>query len=100
MSEKLIRIYKKYNVKEIQKHLLIYGDLSASCGHCNRMGLGLDAAQCPECHAEFQYAAFRNVKAHFPKIQKLISERPQVVIVDFEDYQRTLGALKAEEFLK
>jgi len=100
MSHKLVRIYKKYDIKEIKEHLFIYGDLSASCANCNKMDLKLDTAHCPECQTEFTYISFRNIKPHMPKVQKLLAERPHLVIVDYDDYKRNIGALKAEEFLK
>ena len=100
MSEKFIRVYKKFDVREIKSHLLIYGDLSASCAGCNKMDFKLETTHCPECHAEFKYISFRNIKTHFPKIQKLTSERPDLIIIDYDDYIRSVGAMKAQEFLK
>jgi len=64
------------------------------------MDLNLDTAQCPACQTVFKHIAFLNVKAHMPKIQKLSAERPEIVIIDYDDYKRSLGAIKAEEFLK
>jgi len=31
---------------------------------------------------------------------KLLEERPDMKIIDYEDYKRNLDAIKAEEFLK
>ena len=100
MTERLIRIYKPINIQEIKKQLLICGVLSAQCSACSSVGLKIEAAQCPECQAEFSYIAFQNVKDHYPKIQKIIQERPDVTLVDYDDFKRLSGALKAEEFLK
>ena len=100
MSEKLIRVYRKLNVNDVKAQLLIYGDLSGSCANCNQMDFKLDLTHCPACRAEFKYIAFRNIKAHLPKIQKLLEERPHLLIVDHDDYTRTLGTVKAQEFLK
>lgn len=100
MAAKIIRVYQKLDFAHIQAHVLIYGELSGSCGGCNALDLKLDAAHCPSCQREFQYISFRNPSAHLPKILRLMEERPQLRIVDFEDYRRIMGALKAEEFLK
>ncbi len=100
MTEKFIRVYKKFDVTSIKSHLMIYGDLSAACGKCDQIDLKLEMTQCPSCQTEFQYIAFRNIKTHFPKIQKLSYERPGLIIVDFDDYKRNLGVAKAEEFLR
>jgi len=100
MSDKFIRVYQKLDIQDIQKHLLIYGDLSASCANCQAIDIKLDASQCPQCQAEFKYISFRNIKSHLPKIQKLTEERPELRIVDFDDYKRILGVFKAKEFLQ
>ena len=100
MSEKLLRIYKKLDLNEVKAHLLIYGDLSGQCANCQTMDVKLDLVRCPGCQAEFKYIAFRNIKTHFPKVQKIMEDRPHWVIVDHEDYTRNLGAVKAREFLK
>lgn len=100
MAEKLMRVYKKMDVHEVKSHLLIYGDLGGSCANCQKMDIKLEETRCCGCHAEFQYIAFRNVKAHIPKILKLYETRPQVIIVDYEDYHHHVGEQKAREFLK
>lgn len=100
MIDKFIRVYRPLDVKDIQQHLLIHGDLASSCAACNSLDLQLDMDQCPQCGAVFKYVAFRNIKSHYPKLQKLKDRRPDVEIVDFEDYQRQIGASKAQDFFK
>ena len=97
--DKLIRVYQKLDVQTIKSCLLIYGDLGGSCASCNKMDIKLDATHCPACGAEFKYISFRNIKVHMPKVQKLLAER-QLIIIDFEDYSRQMGAMKAHDFLK
>ena len=100
MAEKFIRVYKKLDVGELKKHLLIYGDLTGSCANCSKMDIKLEVVQCPSCQTEFKYISFRNIKVHLPKMLRLSAERPSVLFVDFDDYKMNMGALKAEEFLK
>ena len=100
MSKKFLRVYKEIDVKAIKANLLIYGDVSGVCDNCSKMDLKLDLTHCPSCQAEFKFIAFRHISSHFPKVQKLFFERPHVAIIDFDDYKRHLGALKAQEFLK
>jgi len=100
MSHKFIRVYKELDVSEIQKQLLIYGDLSGQCASCQTMDVKLDMTSCPKCKAEFHYLAFRNIRDHLPKVIKLLRERPHLTIVDCDDYKRIHGVLKAEAFLK
>ena len=96
MNEKLIRIYKKNDVNQIKPHLMIYGDLNGSCANCNNLNVKLTDLQCPECKALFKYIAFRNPKNHIPKIYKLMEEKPDLVIIDYDDYHRALGDQKAK----
>ena len=100
MTERLTRVYRRMDIQQIKSHVLVYGDLSASCDNCQAMELRLEHTHCPQCKTEFKYIAFRNVKNHLPKILKILAERPGLVIVDFDDYKRNLGAIKAEEFLR
>ena len=100
MAERFLRVYKKLDVGQIKPNLLIYGDLTGSCANCEMMDVKLEMTHCPKCRTEFTHISFRNIAAHFPKIQKIISDRPQLIIVDFEDYRRGLGQAKAQEFLK
>ncbi len=100
MNEKFLRVYKKMDIHEIKKHLLIYGDLSAQCAECQAMDIKLDMTACPKCGTPFKYIAFRNVRQHLPKLQKIHESRPEVQFVDFDDYTRITGELKARDFLK
>ncbi len=100
MNQRLIRIYQYFDINDIKDKLLIVGDLSGQCSKCNHLGVKLDSRDCPECHTVFKFITFRNIKDHLPKVQKLKHERPDVVLVDHDDFKRQTGALKAEEFLK
>ena len=97
---KFIRVYQDLDVKDIKPHLMIYGDISASCANCNAMDVKMDVVNCPKCNTEFKYIAFRNIKVHWPKVQRLVEERPHWKIIDFDDYSRVIGAAKAFDFLK
>lgn len=88
------------DIGSIKPHLLIYGDLSAQCANCQAMDLKLDMTSCPKCANEFKFIAFRNVRNHLPKMNKIHEERPQIEFVDFEDYKRSVGEIKARDFLK
>ena len=100
MNTKWIRVYKKFDPKAIKANLLVYGDLSGACENCSHIDIKLDAPICPACRTGFRYIAFRNIKTHFSKIEHLIEANPSAVIIDYDDYKRTIGASKAEDFLK
>lgn len=100
MFEKLLRIYRPFDLNKVKEHLLVYGDLSGQCAHCQNMDVKLDVVSCPNCRTDFRYIAFRNVHHHMPKILNINANRPDLTIIDYEDYSRTLGAKKAEDFFK
>ncbi len=100
MSDNLIRVYQKQDVNAIKPHLLIYGDLGGSCASCNKIDIKLESKNCPGCQTEFKYISFRNVRVHVPKILKLLEQNPALMIIDYEDYSRNIGAMKAHDFLK
>ena|SRR3989338_2634232 len=100
MNPKFIRVYKKLDIDEIKAHILICGDLSASCGKCNAMSLKFDFVKCPECQTDFKYLAFRNIRENLPKLQKLSDLHKDITFVDFDDFKRISGAVRAEEFFK
>ncbi len=99
MADNLIRIYNVMDIKQVKPHLMIYGDLSASCANCNKVDLRLENTNCPECKAEFKYIAFRNPRVHIPKIHKILKEKPHIKIIDFDDFKRSEGASKAQDLL-
>lgn len=99
MSERFFRIYKKFYVDEIKAHLMTYGALAGTCANCRCMDLKLDTGHCPECKTEFKFIAFQNVRDHLPKMQRLSTERPQMVFVDYDDFKKMEGEQKAKDIL-
>ncbi len=97
---KFIRVYRKLDFQDVREHTLIFGELSASCSHCNALEVKLTAPICPECRTDFKYVAFRNVRSHLPKLERLYTENPHVTLIDFDDYKHALGEAKAQEFWK
>ena len=96
MNSKILRVYKKVDFDAIKESLMIYGTLSAQCAKCNNMNLKLDSDKCPACQTEFKYIAFRTPKENMPKILRIAETRPNLTIVDFDDYKRIEGTAKAE----
>ncbi|MDE1920318.1 MAG: hypothetical protein KGJ09_03120 [Candidatus Omnitrophica bacterium] len=99
MSERFIRIHKKFHLDELKTHLMTYGALSGTCANCKEMDLRIDALQCPGCKTDFKYIAFQNVRDHMPKMQKISHERPNIVFVDYDDFKRLEGEEKAKGIL-
>ena len=99
MSERFLRIYKKFYIDEVKNHLLTYGALSGACANCKHMDLKLDVPKCPQCGREFKYIAFQNVRDHLPKMLKISQERPNMIFVDYDDFKRLEGEEKAKGIL-
>ena len=99
MSDRFLRIYKKFYLDEIKTHLMTYGALSGTCANCKNMDLKLDMLQCPGCGNEFKFIAFQNIREHIPKMLKISHERPQIIFVDYDDFKRIEGEEKAKGIL-
>jgi len=98
MIKKLIRVYQKLDFSDIREHTMVYGDLAAACSKCNALNVRITESICPECRTEFKYIAFRNVRNHLPKMNKIHEENPKIRMIDFDDYKRILAEIKAQEF--
>ena len=99
MSERFLRIYKKFYLDEVKAHLMTYGALSGVCANCKNMDVKLEMTQCPQCNSQFKYIAFQNIKEHIPKLLKISQERPQIIFVDYDDFKRLEGEEKARGIL-
>lgn len=100
MSERFLRIYKKFHHDEVKTHLLTYGALSGMCANCKDMDVKLDAAKCPGCGTEFKYISFQNVRDHLPKMLRVSQERPNIIFVDYDDFKKIEGEEKAKDIFR
>ena len=100
MSERFLRIYKKFYIDEVKTHLMTYGALSGMCANCKNMDIKLDSLSCPECKTEFKYIAFQNIKDHMPKMLRIAQERPKIIFVDHDDFKRIEGEEKAKDIFR
>jgi len=100
MTEKIIRIFKKFHIDEVKEHVLVCGDLTANCSKCNAVGIKLNSDTCPECGTEFKYVTFRSLKGNIPKILKAAYEKPNLIFIDYDDFKHATGALKIEDLFK
>ena len=98
-----LRIYKAFEIAEVQQHLLIMGDLSGDCANCRALGINpYEAEKCPECGAEFKYVTSRRLETHpserFQLVRRVFGKRPHWLFIDYTDYTKTLGQKKARDF--
>lgn len=103
MAAHFVRMWRPVDLEQIQKHLLLLGDTAADCASCRMLGLNpWTVGKCPQCGTQFQYIASRRINAHpgerFHLIRRLCDQRPDLQMIDYEDYQKAVGAKSAREF--
>lgn len=103
MGREYLRVWQEFDVEEVEKHLLILGDLTGDCGACRELGIHYqDAKECPKCRTSFKYVASRRLETHpgerFQLASRLKARRPDLVFIDYEDYKKTIGRKKARDF--
>jgi hypothetical protein len=88
----LIRVWKEMDISDIGNHLLIAGETAGDCSNCRELGIDYSSAKtCPKCKNEFKYIATR-----FHEIRKIKQKRPDLIFIDFEDYKKATGKIKAK----
>ena len=100
MNKKFIRAWKELDIDDIKEHLFVMGDLSGSCNKCLEVGLSETLTMCPKCKAEFRYIAFRQPETNMLKMLKIKEARPDWIFVDYPDFKKITGSIKAKEFFK
>ena len=93
-----IRVWEELDLADVEKHLIVAGDLSAECFCCHKVGIGLKAKACPDCAAFFKYMGFRR-KVQPSYLRKVKEELPRIVFIDFEDFKKFLGKRNARKLL-
>ena len=93
-----VRAWEELDLADIEKHLIVVGDLSAECFGCHKVGIDSKARACPDCSAIFKYIGFRR-KVQISYLRKVRDERPRIVIIDFDDFKRSLGKRDAQKLL-
>ena len=105
MSQEFLRTWQVFDIEEVEKHLLILGDLTGDCASCRELGIRYqEARECPRCKTSFKYVTSRRLETHpgerFQIVSRLREKRPDLGFIDYEDYKRTLGRKKARDFFK
>ena len=93
-----LRLWEDLDLADVEKHLLVVGDLSAECFGCHKVGINSKARACPECSAIFKYIGFRR-KLQISYLRKVRDERPRIAIIDFDDFKKSLGKRDARKLL-
>ena len=103
MTDEFLRVFKKFDIEDVRKHLLIAGDLTGDCAACRALGINvLSAGQCPECGTPFRYLSSRrtelNPAERFQFARRMSEKRPDLILIDYTDYMKVIGQKKARDF--
>ncbi|MCK4519910.1 MAG: hypothetical protein KAT96_01935 [Candidatus Omnitrophica bacterium] len=96
--KRFIRVWEELDLADVEKHLIVAGDLSAECFCCHKVGIDLKARACPNCSAFFKYMGFRR-KVRLAYLHQIKEELPRIVFIDFEDFKKSLGTRDARKLL-
>lgn len=99
MTKQFIRIYKEFDIEDVSKHLIIFGDLHGTCSNCSKLGLDFSTRTCPECKTEFRYATFNSSFDKGSQMVK-IAKAQDLYFIDYDDYKRAIGKIKARDLFK
>jgi len=97
--KQMLRIYHQFDFNDLKEHTLEYGVLSGICSKCKTLDIKLDERYCPKCSTPFKYIAFQSVRDHLPKMLRILENRQDVTFVEYQDYKRIEGELKARSIL-
>lgn len=94
----ILRVWEELSLEEIEKHLIVLGELSGECFSCHQIGLDIKEKRCPNCGVEFKYIGFRK-KVTGEQISYFKKTFPHRIIIEFEDFKKNIGRKRARTFL-
>ena len=96
----LMRVWQNCEVENITKHLVIVGQLTADCAACRELGINYQSAKtCPQCGTEFRFITARHAgKLDRSAVGRVKQRRPDLVLIDYEDYKDVTGKQSARDF--
>ena len=101
----LIRVWKDLDLMDLEKHLLVVGDLYGDCNSCKELGLTWQEAKvCPQCQTPFKYVTLRQSMPHGEEkgsqLYRIAQKRPDLIYVDYADFKKGSGKDKAHKFFQ
>ena len=86
---------------DIEKHLVIFDDLSGHCPGCKKTGIKYEQiTECPECGRSFKYITFRDnpqTQKGLLVLNKIIKHFPGLAIINYDDYKHEIDKLKVKD---
>ena len=93
-----IRAWQVFDNEDIEKSLIVVGELSSECFACHKVGIERKANRCPECGAYFKYMGFRR-KVRTGYLKEVKEQMPRIIFIDFEDFKKSVGKRDARKLL-
>ena len=100
-----LRVWQACDVREVGRHLIIVGDVTADCAACRELGIDYSAAKnCPKCGTIFRFIASRLTgrldRNRGSNVKRIKDRRPDLTFIDYEDYKEITGKQSARDFFK
>lgn len=98
-----IRVWQEKDISEVEKHLLVVGDLKADCANCKELGLDYKSVKtCPKCQTPFSFITSRRFETNpgerFQIVRRLNETRGDLLWIDYDDYKKITGRQRARDF--
>ena len=97
----LIRVWKEFDIKDIDSHLVIVDDIQGYCPKCKATGIKYDAIKnCIQCGIEFKYVTTReNLHTHAGQniLNKIRKYASGMIFIDYSDYKHAVDKKKASD---
>ena len=93
----IVRVWQERDLKDIENHLFVFGELTGDCYKCRAIGLEIQET-CPQCHTQFKYAGFRR-KVTLAFVAKFKQKYSAFECIDFDDFKRVLSKHEARKLL-
>ena len=97
-SKSIVRIWQEVDIKTIEPHLLIAGNVSGDCANCKEVGIPFESKTCPKCGTLFKYMGTR-ISNSIKEAKRLRIKRPDLVLIDFKDFKEIQARTKAHGIL-
>lgn len=93
-----MRIWKEVDLQDVKEHIIMVDDQRGYCPNCKQLHIDIKTAKkCPGCSREFKYVTSAESSGGKSDIVvRLKKKLPDLIFVDFNDYERLLGKKKAE----
>ncbi len=93
-----MRIWKEVDMQDVKDHIIMVDDQRGFCPGCKQLNIDIKTAKkCPGCGREFKYVtAAESSGGKADIVIRLKKKLPDLVFVDYNDYEKLLGKKKAE----